>query len=268
MQYNPYVHNPYVMYTLIALLGLAIGSFLNVIIHRVPRNEKFWQGRSKCPSCEKQLRWYHNIPLLSYLVLRGKCGFCGSRISWRYPLVEAVNALAYVYFYYAFGWSISFGIFAFLSSALLAIFFIDVDFQLIPDLITLPGMIIGLAVSFLPGGLTWMQSLIGLLVGGVSLYLVAELGERLFKKEAMGGGDIKMAAMLGAFLGWQKVLLVFISSAVFGLVVSIILMMFSEKLRKSRMIPFGPFIALAAMTAILWGDRIIAFYINNFVHVN
>lgn len=262
--YGMTCHSPW-CYVLVAMLGLCIGSFLNVVIYRVPRDEKFWAGRSKCPHCEKQLRWYHNIPLLSFLFLAGKCGFCNAKISWRYPIVEAVNALAYLYFFWQFNLTLPFVVFAFLSSSLIAIFLIDLDFQIIPDVITLPGMLLGLALSFLPGGLTWMQSIIGLLVGGGSLYLVAELGERLFKKEAMGGGDIKMAAMLGAFLGWQKVLLVFISSAVIGLVVSIILMAFSEKLRKNRVVPFGPFIALAAMTAILWGDKIIGFYVTNFL---
>ncbi|MBD3257669.1 prepilin peptidase [candidate division GN15 bacterium] len=252
-------------YVLVGLLGLAIGSFLNVVVYRWPREKKFWVGRSVCPSCDNKLKWYHNIPLLSYVFLRGKCGFCGEKISWRYPLVEALNAGAYLYFFWQFQWSIEFGIFAFLSSALIAIFFIDLDFQLIPDIITLPGMVIGVAVSFLPGGLTWSQSLIGLVVGGGALFVVAELGERMFKKPAMGGGDIKMAAMIGAFLGWQKVLLVFISSAVFGLVISIVLMIFSAKLRENRVVPFGPFIAMAAMTAILWGDRIIHFYVSNFL---
>jgi len=256
-----------IYYIFIGLLGLSIGSFLNVVIYRIPRDKKFWAGRSFCPGCEKQLKWYHNIPLVSFLVLRGKCGFCGARISLRYPMVELLNALCYLYFAWEFGLSLELGIFAFLSSALITIFFIDVDFQIIPDLITLPGMVIGLAISFLPGGIGIVSSLIGLVVGGGALYLVALLGDWLFKKESMGGGDIKMAAMLGAFLGWQKVLFIFLASAGIGLVVSVILMFFSAKIREQRIVPFGPFIAMAAMVAIIWGDQIIAYYVVNFLHI-
>lgn len=254
-------------YFLVGLLGLTFGSFLNVVIYRVPRGKKFWQGRSVCPGCDKQLKWYHNIPLVSYLALRGKCGFCGMKISARYPLVEALNAICYLYFLWEFGLTAQFGIFAFLASTLIAIFFIDLDFQIIPDLITLPGMVIGLGISLLPNGIGILPSLIGLVVGGGALYLVALLGDWLFKKESMGGGDIKMAAMLGAFLGWQKVLFIFLASAGIGLVVSVILMIFSKKLRENRVIPFGPFIAMAAMLAILWGDQIISFYVTNFLHL-
>ncbi|MCP4684294.1 MAG: prepilin peptidase [bacterium] len=254
-------------YIFIGLLGLCIGSFLNVVIYRIPRDKKVRSGRSFCPGCEKQLKWYHNVPLLSFLVLRGKCGFCGARISFRYPLVEALNALCWLYFAWEFGLTLQLGVFAFLSSALIAIFFIDLDFQIIPDLITLPGMVVGLGISFLPDGIGIVSSLIGLLVGGGALYLVALLGDWLFKKESMGGGDIKMAAMLGAFLGWQKVLFIFLASAGIGLVVSVILMIFSAKLRQQRMVPFGPFIATAAMLAIIWGDQIIAYYVTNFLHL-
>jgi leader peptidase (prepilin peptidase)/N-methyltransferase len=153
-------------------------------------------------------------------------------------------------------------------SMLVVITFIDLDHQIIPDLITLPGMAIGLAVSLLPGGLGIVEALVGLVVGGGSLYLIALLGDWLFKKESMGGGDIKMAAMLGAFLGWQKVLFVFMASALIGVIVSLAVMAFSARLRRERVIPFGPFIALAAMVAILWGDRLITFYTENYLHLN
>jgi leader peptidase (prepilin peptidase) / N-methyltransferase len=253
-------------YILVCLLGLAIGSFLNVVIYRVPRDKSVAVGRSRCPQCDTQLKWYHNIPLLSYLALRGKCGFCGARISARYPLVELLNALAYLYFFRSFGWSLDLAAFAFLASALLAVFFVDLEFQIIPDVITLPGIAVGLAVSLIPGGISPIQSLIGLVVGGGALYLVAMLGDWLFKKESMGGGDIKLAAMLGAFLGWQKVLFVFLASAVIGLVISLVLMIFSARLRTHRVVPYGPFLALAAVAAVLWGDRIISLYVSNFLH--
>ena len=253
-------------YIIIGLFGLAIGSFLNVAIYRLPvEGKKVSQGRSVCRNCGEQLKWYHNIPILSYLALWGKCAFCHTRISIRYPMVELINALLYVYFWWQFGSSYEFYAFAALGSALLVIFFIDYDHQIIPDLITLPGMVIGLAVSFLHGGIGIVPALIGLVVGGGSLYLIALLGDWLFKKESMGGGDIKMAAMLGSFLGWQKVLLIFISSAVIGLVVSIGIMIFSAKLREQRVVPFGPFLALAAVGAMLYGDQLINFYLQSVV---
>ncbi len=258
----------YIPYILVATFGLAVGSFLNVVIHRLPLKDKHVaEGRSVCPSCDHQLKWYHNIPLLSYLFLRGRCGFCSEKISFRYPLVELLNALFYIFFLYQFGLGYHFYIFALLGSALITIFFIDYDHQIIPDLITLPGMLLGLAVAFVPGGLGIGSAAIGLLVGGGSLYAVAMLGDFLFKKDSMGGGDIKMAAMLGAFLGWQKVLLIFISSAVIGLVISIVIMIFSSKLRESRVVPFGPFLAMAALVAMIYGDQLINLYIQNVLGV-
>lgn len=258
----------YILLTWIGLLGLAIGSFLNVVIYRVPRKMKFMLERSLCPHCQKQLKWWHNIPILSFVILRGKCGFCKEKISWRYPLVEILNAAIFLYFYYQFGLSLEFAIFAILGSSLLAIFFIDLDHQLIPDVITVPVMLIGLGFSMLPHGIGIKASALGLLVGGGALYFVAILGDWLFKKESMGGGDIKMAAMLGAFVGWQKVLLIFITSALIGLFTSVILMLFSSKLRANRVVPFGPFLALAAAVAVIYGDKIISFYINNFLTVH
>jgi leader peptidase (prepilin peptidase)/N-methyltransferase len=255
----------WLLYILIAWLGLVFGSFLNVLIYRIPRHKGVVFDRSACPNCGARISWYHNIPLLSFMWLRGKCASCRKPISWRYPAVEALNAILYLYFFWQFDLTLSFVIFSALASALLVIFFIDLDFQIIPDVITLPGMAAGLAVSLLPGGLGILPSLVGLLVGGGALYLIALAGDFLFKKESMGGGDIKMAAMLGAFLGWQKVLLIFMSSAVIGLVVSLVIMIFSKALRKERVVPFGPFLSIAAVVAMIYGDRIIAFYINHFL---
>jgi leader peptidase (prepilin peptidase) / N-methyltransferase len=253
------------IYILVFLIGISVGSFLNVLIYRIPRKIKFGFDRSFCPHCKTRIKFYDNIPLLSYLILRGKCRACGKRISIRYPLIELLNGLAYVFFIWHYGLTLHFFVYSFLSSILIAIFFIDLDFQIIPDLFTIPGMVIGLGVSLAPGGIGIVASAIGLVVGGAVLYLVAELGDRLFKKESMGGGDIKMAAMLGAFLGWQKVVFIFFGSAVIGLVISIILMFFSQELRSKRVIPFGPFLAIAAVVAILYGDQIISFYLNNFL---
>jgi len=249
----------------VVVIGLAVGSFLNVVIYRLPRKTGFFLSRSVCPKCLRQLKWYHNIPLLSYVLLGGKCAFCRGKISVRYPLIELVNALAYTYFFWQFDLTSQFFIYSFLASVLIVVFFIDLDFMIIPDSITLPGLVLGLAVGFVPDGLGIVQSLIGMVVGGGALWLIAILGDFLFKKESMGGGDIKLAAMLGAFLGWQKILLIFVSSALIGLVVSIVVMVFSSKLRENRVIPFGPFLALAAVLAICYGQQIIDFYVSHFL---
>ncbi len=257
-----------VYYIFAFLYGICIGSFLNVLIYRIPRQQKLAMERSVCPHCERQLRWYHNLPLVSFLVLRGKCAFCEKPISWRYPLVELINGIFYVYLYWTMGLSVDLFVFAFLASSLLAVFLIDLDFQIIPDVITIPGIVLGLAVSLAPGGLGILDAAIGMVVGGGSLLLVALLGDWLFKKESMGGGDIKLAAMLGAFLGWQKVILVFIGGAAIGLVASVVLMLFMPKLRDQRVVPFGPFLATAAIVAMLYGDKIIRFYVQNFLQIN
>ncbi len=252
----------------LGVFGLAVGSFLNVVIYRLPRKMKFIMERSVCPNCANRLKWYHNIPLLSFLFLRGKCAFCQVRISLRYPLVELLCGLFFVYLYWQYGASFTMAAYALLAVMLLVIFFIDLDYQIIPDVVSLPGIAIGLVFSLLPEGIGILPSLTGLLVGGGSLYAIALLGDWLFKKESMGGGDIKMAAMLGAFLGWQKVLFVFMASAVIGLVVSVVVMFFSARVRETRMIPFGPFLALAAVVAVIYGERIIAFYLTSIVGIH
>lgn len=251
----------------IFVIGAIFGSFLNVLIYRLPHKIKIGASRSICPLCKNKIKFYDNIPILSFLILGGKCRQCRQKISWRYPLVEILNGAGYAFLFGMFGLSVPFFIYAYLTSVLIVIFFIDYDFQIIPDVISIPSMVIGLGLSLAPGGIGIVSSAVGFVVGGGVLYLIAALGDWLFKKDSMGGGDIKMAAMLGAFLGWQKVILIFFGSAGIGLVVSIIIMLFSSKLRSSRVIPFGPFLAIAAFIAIIFGDKIIAFYINNFFPV-
>ncbi|MBN2226567.1 MAG: prepilin peptidase [candidate division Zixibacteria bacterium] len=255
------------MYIWVMVLGLCIGSFLNVLIYRLPRHIRIGFSRSTCPCCRMPIRFYDNIPVISYLLLAGKCRYCRAEISPRYPMVELLTAGMFVCFFWLYGLSWQFAVYGFLGAILLTIIFIDVEFQIIPDLLTIPGMVIGLGVSLLPSGIGIISSLIGLLVGGGVLYLIAILGDWLFKKESMGGGDIKMTAMLGAFLGWQKIVIIFFAGAFIGLIISVVVMMFSRQVRSSRIIPFGPFLAIAAFLAILYGDAIIAFYIEHFFFV-
>ncbi|MCH7879051.1 MAG: prepilin peptidase [candidate division Zixibacteria bacterium] len=246
--------------TYVALVGLAIGSFLNAVVYRLPRKIPFGLSRSVCPTCKKQIRALDNIPLVSYMILRGRCRDCKSKISFRYPAVEALNAAVYIWLYFHYGLSVELAMAAIFSSALLAIIFIDLEHMIIPDVITLPGIGLALGYSLTSAGMGMLPSLLGAVVGGGSLYAIALLGDWLFKKESMGGGDIKMAAALGALLGWKNVLLVFFVSALIGLLVSIVVMVFSAKFRRERMLPFGPFLALAGFFAMIYGERTIKLY--------
>lgn len=255
------------IFGLVALFGLAIGSFLNVLIYRLPRDKNTVRERSACPHCGHSIPLYWNIPLLSYIMLRGRCRWCRGPISPRYPSVELITALLFVLFLYRDGLTARLIVDWFLSAVLITIFFIDWEFQIIPDKITLPGIVIGLLASVFVTPPGFVDALIGMVVGAGTLLLVAYVGQWLFKKEAMGGGDIKMAAMMGAFVGWQKILLIFFGGALVGMAVSLVWMAVSPKIRRERIIPFGPFLALAAIIVIIYGDAIIRYYLINFVRV-
>ncbi|MFO0754706.1 MAG: prepilin peptidase [Thermodesulfovibrionales bacterium] len=252
------------------LFGLVVGSFLNVCIYRLPRDMSIISPPSACPRCSTPIRPWENIPLASYLFLRGRCRTCGERISPRYPLVELGNGLLYWAVLAAFGagWHLPF-LFA-LVSALVVITFIDLDFQIIPDRITLPGIVIGLiGASFLlpdPFGRTspaltdpalivgFRNSLIGLLAGGGLFYFIA-----VASRGGMGGGDIKMMAMVGAFMGWKSILLTTFIGSLTGSAVGIFLMLFRGKGRKAK-IPFGPFLAFGSLVSLFFGGIIIRWY--------
>jgi leader peptidase (prepilin peptidase)/N-methyltransferase len=246
-----------------ALFGAVIGSFLNVVIFRLPRRIPFVRGRSCCPHCGGLIRWWQNIPILSFLLLRGKCSHCGDPISPRYPLVELLTAAAFAGWVYRSGPTLEAAGYVYLTSVLICVLFIDWEFKIIPDRLTLPSLAIGLLwAAFTPLGL--LPSLLGAAVGGGGLLLVALLGDWIFRKESMGGGDIKLAAVLGAFLGWRLVVLVFFLSALIGAVVSIIWLLVSREMREKRLIPFGPFLALAAVVAAVWGADLVRWYVQTF----
>lgn len=245
------------------IFGVAFGSFVNVLIYRLPRKKSLIKPASKCPSCGAPIRFYDNIPVISYLILRGRCRHCKSRISLRYPLVEILAGLLAASAIFYFGFSIKGIEIAVLSLAFLAIFFIDLDFTIIPDAFTIPGIILGLAVSFIPGAIVgWKHSLIGLAVGGGAFLLVGFLGEFIFKKEALGFGDVKYAAMVGAFLGWQNLLLMLIIASFLGSVIGIALIIASRKKRESTYIPFGPFLTVGALISVYFGETIIRAYLH------
>lgn len=249
--------------TIVAALGLAMGSFLNVVIHRLPRRESLVSPGSRCPSCGYQLRAIDNIPVLSYVMLGGRCRHCRTRISVRYPVVELVTAALFVVHYAVFGWTPLLAVRCLFAAAMVALFVIDLEHRLLPDAITLPGILAGLLASvFLPPG--FPAAAIGMLAGGGVLWLIGELYYRYSGEEGMGGGDVKMLAMIGAFLGWQGVLVTLLVASLLGSVIGTALMLARGGDRRLA-IPFGPFLSLGALITLLWGDRIVAWYMNTLV---
>jgi leader peptidase (prepilin peptidase) / N-methyltransferase len=243
------------------IFGSLVGSFLNVCICRLPKSESVVFPPSHCTNCDYVIRWYDNIPMLSYAVLGGKCRSCGTAISLQYPLVEFLNGALTLALFLRFGLGLSFGVLFLLCSALVVVTFIDLEHQIIPDSITLPGIVIGFIVSFFIPGFGWMNSLIGILVGGGSLLLVAYGYQALTKKDGMGGGDIKLLAMLGAFFGWKAILFIIFASSLLGSVIGITIIAVQKK-DASLAIPFGPYLVGAALLYIFYGNQIIHWYLN------
>lgn len=249
------------MLTLISIIfGAMVGSFLNVCIHRLPKEESIVRPGSHCPKCKTPIRFYDNIPLLSYLLLGGKCRHCKAPISIQYPIVEAITALSSFFLFITFGVSLSFFYYFSFVAALIAITVIDLYHQIIPDVISLPGIVIGLLGSLVIPQITFWSSLIGVLSGGGSLFLVATVYQWLFKREGMGGGDVKLLAMIGAFLGWKAVILTIFLSSFIGSIIGITVMLIKGKDFKYA-IPFGPFLALGAVISLFLGENLISWYL-------
>jgi leader peptidase (prepilin peptidase) / N-methyltransferase len=241
------------------LFGTAIGSFLNVCVHRLPRGESVVTPRSRCPGCGHAIGWQDNIPVLSYLLLRGKCRGCGTRISVRYPLVELACGALWLATVLVWGAEWQALVMAVFFTLLLGIALTDLSHYIIPDAFSIGGLVIGLALAFLPGGLTIVQAAIGAVVGFGLLFLVAWVGEWIFRKPAMGGGDIKMMAMVGAFLGPIGVVLTIFLGALLG---SLIFGPIS--LKTGKLVPFGIFLALGALVTAVWGEPMIDWYVRSF----
>jgi len=239
--------------------GLLFGSFANVCISRMPHKQSVITPRSRCPKCEKPIRAWENIPVISYLLLGGKCRNCGISISMMYPGVELVTGLLMAAVFYKFGFSWECLIFSIVMPTLVVITMIDIEHKIMPDLITLPGIVFGFAAgSYMNGP---MDSFLGFLVGGGSFWLLAEVYFRTRGKMGMGGGDIKYIAAAGALLGWVQILVVIfigaLSGALFGS-----LGMSVKKLNFLSQIPFGPFLALATILSIFFGNELVTLYID------
>ena len=237
-----------------------IGSFLNVCICRLPKEESIVTPGSHCPRCKTPITFYDNLPLISYLLLRGKCRHCRAPISIQYPLIEGITALLSLLLFIRFGPSLSYFVYFSFTAALIVITVIDLHHQIIPDVISLPGIGIGLLASFLLPQMTFLNSLIGMLLGGGSLFLVATLYQWLFKREGLGGGDVKLLAMIGAFLGWKAVILTILLSSLIGSITGMIIMVAKGKDFKYA-IPFGPFLSLGAVISFFYGEKIITWYL-------
>ncbi|HIJ87240.1 MAG TPA: prepilin peptidase [Desulfuromonadales bacterium] len=254
--------SPFLLFSVVAFIfGMVVGSFLNVCICRIPKDESIVSPPSHCPRCSSKICWYDNIPVASYLLLRGKCRGCGARISPQYPLVELLNGTLTLLLFLRFGPTLAFAALFLFCSALVVITFIDIEHQIIPDEISLSGIVIGFVLSFFLKGHSWLNSLFGILLGGGTLLLVAYTYQRLTGKDGMGGGDIKLLAMMGAFLGWKAVPFIIFASSLVGSLIGISLMLFQKKDGKLA-IPFGPYLAFGAVLYIFYGKPLIRWYLG------
>jgi leader peptidase (prepilin peptidase)/N-methyltransferase len=244
-----------------AIFGLIVGSFLNVCIHRIPQKKSIVFPPSSCPKCDEKIRFYDNIPVLSYIILKGRCRNCNEGISIQYPIVEAISGLLSVALFLRYGLNLHYFLFLLFSLSLVVISFIDIQHKIIPDIISLPGIPLGFIISIILGRITWYDSLIGILAGGGCLYLVAFVFEKLTGKVGMGGGDIKLLAMIGGWLGFRALPFIILFSSLSGTIVGSISILLSSKGLRTR-IPFGPFLAFGALIYLFFGKEIISWYIS------
>jgi leader peptidase (prepilin peptidase)/N-methyltransferase len=255
-----------------AALGLVVGSFANVCIHRLPLGQSIGYPPSRCPSCGAAIRPWDNVPVVSYLVLRGRCRSCHARISARYPLVEAANALAYWAVAVAYGPTLAAAVAMALVTALLVLSLIDLDHQILPNVITLPGIVIGLGASALLhrlsavpappallGGSAWWETGLAALTGYASFAAIAAAGRRYYGQEALGQGDWKLAAMLGAFLGFKGLFLTVFIGSLFGAVAGLAFIAL-RKATRTTPIPFGTFLGLAGIAIVIAGGELWRWY--------
>ena len=245
--------------TLVGLLGLIIGSFLNVCIYRLPRGLSPVKPRSGCTKCGHMLAWYENVPILSYLVLRGRCRKCGAPISAMYPIIEAITGAMFLAGYLLYGPGLLLAVRLLFGCAMIVLFVIDLQHRILPNVITLPGIIVGFLCSVLVGP-GWQASLLGIAVGGGTLWAIAEIYYRIRHQEGMGMGDVKMLGMVGAFLGWKLVLLTLVFASFSGTLVGIAVLLLKRESMKYAL-PFGTFLAVGALVAAVVGDPILNWYL-------
>ena len=253
------------IFTFVTLLGLCIGSFLNVVIHRLPRRESIVLPGSRCPRCLKPLSPLDNIPILSYIMLHGKCRTCCAAISMRYPLVEALTALLFALCYVRYGFTLAFFLSCILCALMVACAFIDWEHQLVMDSLIVAGFIVALPVNgFFSALCGWREMLLGIVCGAGPLLLIALIGRLISKRPVMGGGDIKLMGMAGAFLGWKMALLSFVFASVAGgLVLAALLAL--GKVKRNQEVPFVPMLAFGVTVALLVGQPLLDWYLALFM---
>ena len=243
------------------LVGLLLGSFLNVIICRLPNHESIVLPGSRCPGCKTAIKPYDNIPVFSYLILKGKCRACGTPISWQYPVVELITGLLLALLYWKFGWTPEFLIYSILALFLLPIAAIDLKYRLILNKLTVPGFILGMVLMLGLQIENWKSLILGALCGGLVIFAIGYLGTLLFKKESMGMGDVKLFVMIGIYIGLKGVLL----SMLFSVYIAAIFILGGLVLRKLKLgetIPFGPFIAIGSLAYLMCGDSVVRWYLS------
>lgn len=243
-----------------SLFGLALGSFLNVCIYRIPLNQSIVYPPSSCPHCGERIRPYDNLPLISYLLLLGRCRHCAHPISPQYPIVEAITGIFSLALFLKMGASWEYLFFLLFGAALIAIAFIDLHHKIIPDKLSLPGIVVGFAFSLLPSsGLSWSDSLLGIIGGGGFLLLVGIAFEKITGREGMGMGDVKMLAMIGAWMGWRSLLFIILLSSLAGSLIGAAALLLSRKGTRTK-IPFGPFLALGTVLYLFFGSELMQWY--------
>jgi leader peptidase (prepilin peptidase)/N-methyltransferase len=243
------------------IFGAIAGSFLNVCIYRLPRDESLLFPSSHCPNCGKPVKLYDNIPILSYVILMGKCRHCKKVISARYPIVETLSGLLSMALVMKYGLTLHFLLLLLFVFSLIIITFIDLDYQIIPDILSIPGILAGIGASFFIPRAYWIDSIFGILLGGGFLFIIAVTYKWVTNREGMGGGDIKLLAMVGAWLGWKAIPFILFSSSFIGALIGGISLLSARKSLRYK-IPFGPFISIASIIYIFFGLEIINWYIS------
>ena len=256
-----FTYPAFLTYPLAFIFGSCIGSFLNVCIVRIPDAKSIIHPPSACPKCGARIRCYDNVPILSFIMLKGRCRYCGAGISLRYPAIELMSGLTAVAVYAAFGPGVPAAVYFAFISTLWVVTLVDIDHRIIPDIISLPGIPIFFLASLTIPTVTVTESLLGILVGGGSLYTVAWAYSAIKKADGMGGGDIKLLAMIGALIGWKGVLFTLFTSSALGTTVGVGLMIGAGKNMKFA-VPFGPFLSAGAVIYIFFGHRLIDWYLN------
>lgn len=259
------VDRPWTLDILAVLLGLILGSFLNVCIYRLPRELSVVRPRSCCPSCNRMIAWFDNLPLLSYLLLRGKCRHCGTGIPIRYPLVEGFTGLISWLLFCRFGLGVAYPVYFLYAASLLVVSVIDLDHRIIPDQISLSGIVIGLLLAAFTPVMPFLDSLAGFALGGGSLLLVGMAYEAVRKQEGIGGGDIKLLAMIGAFFGWPGVLFTIFTASLTGTLAGMAVIL-RQRADMKLAVPFGPFLAIGAIGYVFIGPETLAWYLQWMKH--